>query len=142
LHRDAPRLRHVFQDKTADLEAQHAQEAELLRVAWVLELNAWGDSVIMLRSRLDQKTPDARWLSDFLRKTHRAQRCYETAVELETFLTNFCADPEQPLQPDMWSKPCEDLVVALDKLLPETYRSDRVKSCAGRRSLGMEGEGA
>ena len=97
LRRDAPPLRREFQDKTADFEAQHAQEAELLRAAWVLELNVWGESVIMLRHRLDQKTPDARWLSDFLRKAHRAQRCYETAIELETFLTIFCADPEQPL---------------------------------------------
>ena len=33
----------------------------------------------------------------------------------------------------------KEVVIALDKLLPETYRSDPVKNCAGRRSLGMEG---
>jgi hypothetical protein len=33
----------------------------------------------------------------------------------------------------------KDLVVALDKLLPDTYHSDCVKDCGGRRSLGMEG---
>ena len=62
-------------------------------MAWVLELKVWGDSVVMLRNRLHQKTPDASWLSDLLRKAHRAQRCYETAAELEAFLTKFCADP-------------------------------------------------
>jgi hypothetical protein len=104
LHRDTQRLRDVFQEETANFEAQHEQQAEHLRVAWVLELKVWGDSVLMLRNRLHQKTPDAHWLSDLLRKAHRAQRCYETAVELETFLTNFCANPEQPLLPDIWSK--------------------------------------
>ena len=42
--------------------------------------------------------------ADLLRKAHRAQRCVETAVELETFLDNYCADPDQALLPDMWNK--------------------------------------
>lgn len=103
-HRDSQQLRDIFQEETSKFEAQHEQEAEHLRVAWVLELKVWGDSVVMLRNRLHQKTPDASWLSDLLRKAHRAQRCYETAAELEAFLTKFCADPEQPLLPDIWSK--------------------------------------
>jgi hypothetical protein len=47
----------------ASFEAQHEQEAELLRVKWVLELKKWADDVAMLRERLHQKIPDARWLS-------------------------------------------------------------------------------
>ena len=47
----------------ASFEAQHEQEAELLRVKWVLELTKWADDVAMLRECLHQKIPDARWLS-------------------------------------------------------------------------------
>ena len=124
-HRDSQHLRDVFQEETAKFEAQHEQEAEHLRVAWVLELKVWGDYVVMLRNRLHQKTPDARWLSGLLRKAHRAQRCYQTAAELEAFLTNFCADPEQPLLPDIWSKDasCTDSRQELAQELPDRRKS-------------------
>ena len=95
-------IREVQERELADLDAQHEAEAEHLRIAWVLELKAWADSVEMIRTRLHQSIPDARWLSDLLRKGNRAQRCYETALELEAFVASYCADPNQPLLPEMW----------------------------------------
>ena len=99
---DAQRLHNFHQKEVGDLEAQHEEMSEHLRLKWVLELKEWADGVSLLRERLQQKIPDARWLSGFLRKAHRAQRCHETAQELETFLTRFHDRPDQLLLSNMW----------------------------------------
>ena len=104
-HIDLQHMSKMHQAELGQLELQHEQRAELLRVEWVLELKAWSDSVAMLCDRMRQKVPDAGWLSDLLRKANRAQRCSETALEMESFLTNYCANPDQTLSPDMWSQP-------------------------------------
>lgn len=102
---DTARICEMNQKEIANLEVQHEQEAEHLRLQWVMELKVWGDYVALLRERLHHKIPDARWISHLLRKAHRAQRCYETALELEAFLEKYCADPDPVLTLDMWEKP-------------------------------------
>ena len=100
---DLQRMCEMHQTELANVDCQHEQESEHLRVKWVLELKVWGDSVAVFSDHFNHKIPDACWLSDLLRKGHRAQRCYDTAIELEKFLTNWCADPSQALPPDMWN---------------------------------------
>jgi len=102
-HIDLQRMNEVHQTEVGALESQHEEEAEHLRVKWVFELKTWGESVAMLCDRLRQQIPDAAWLSGLLRKANRAQRCAVTAVEMETFLVGYCANPDQVLLPETWN---------------------------------------
>lgn len=110
---DSQRTRAIHQTELADLNGQQEQQAEHLRVKWLLELKMWDDSVSMFSDHLNHKIPDARWLSELLRKGHCAQSCYDTALEFESFLTKWCADPNQELP---WLVPLER-----DLQIQETY---------------------
>ena len=103
----------MHQTELENLGKHHQQEAEQLRAKWKTELKVWYETVSTLRDHLNQTIPNALWLSDLLRQIHRAQRSHDTALELEKFLTNWCADPSQALLPGTLKKEASALLSPL-----------------------------